>query len=148
MQPKITMKRSYLTLLATGLLFAAAGASAQEPAQNVNPARHGNLAAAQDMVREAYDRVSAAQAANDSHLGGHAARAKEYMREANDEIKMAAIVANGGMAPPVPMYEPPVGVSYVAPTYPIPAAGYVWAYHPRYGWGWNRPGWGWHRGWY
>ena len=142
------MKFTVSKILAATLVAAAAAASAQEPAQNVDPARHGNLAAAQTMVREAYDKLSAAQAANDSQLGGYAARAKELMREANDEIKMAAIVANGGVAPPVPVYSAPAGVTYVAPGYPLPAPGYVWAYHPRWGWGWDHPAWGWHRGWY
>jgi hypothetical protein len=42
---------------------------------------------------------------------------------------------------------PPPGVVYVAPTYPAPAVGFVWAYHPRFGWGWRHPEHGWHRGW-
>ena len=132
-------------LFAGALAFVAAATFAQEPAQNIDPARHGNLFAAQTMVREAYDKMSDAQQANNSQLGGHAARAKELMREANDEIKMAAIVANGGVAPPVPVYVAPAGVTYVAPTYAIPAPGYNWAYHPGMGWGWNHPAWGWRR---
>lgn len=136
------------SLLTAGVLACAVTtAFAQEPAQNIDPARHGNLAAAQNMVREAYDRVGTAQAINADQLGGHAARAKELMREANDEIKLAAIVANGGHPVP-PVYVAPAGVAYVAPTYAIPGPGYNWAYHPRYGWGWYHPGWGWHRGWY
>jgi hypothetical protein len=142
------MKRPLSTLIAGGLSLVAAAAFAQEPAQNIDPARHGNLATAQEMVREAYDKLSDAQIANDSRLGGHAARAKELMREANDEIKLAAIVANGGIAPAAPVYTAPAGVAYVAPTYAVPGPGYLWAYHPRYGWGWNHPAWGWHRGWY
>jgi hypothetical protein len=35
----------------------------------------------------------------------------------------------------------------VAPTYVSPGVGFVWAYHPRYGWGWHHPQYGWHRGW-
>lgn len=42
---------------------------------------------------------------------------------------------------------PPPGVVYVAPTYAMPAPGYVWLYHPSYGWGWHHPQHGWHRGW-
>lgn len=42
----------------------------------------------------------------------------------------------------------PAGVVYVAPTYAVPARGYVWSYHsPRYGWGYRHPHHGWHRGW-
>jgi hypothetical protein len=37
--------------------------------------------------------------------------------------------------------------AYVKPFYPIPGPGYVWHYHPNYGWGWHHPVYGWHRGW-
>ena len=46
-----------------------------------------------------------------------------------------------------PAYAPPPGVIYVQPTYAVPAPGYVWQYHVRYGWGWHHPNYGWHRGW-
>lgn len=52
--------------------------------------------------------------------------------------------------PPVyaePQYAPPPGVVYVAPTYAMPAPGFVWQFHGRYGWGWRHPHRGWHRGW-
>lgn len=68
--------------------------TAQVPELDIDPARHGNLAAAQRLVRQAYDRLSDAQQANDSQLGGHAARAKELLRQANEEIKQAAMAAN------------------------------------------------------
>ncbi|MES2941806.1 MAG: hypothetical protein V4772_02925 [Pseudomonadota bacterium] len=45
------------------------------------------------------------------------------------------------------VYVPPPGVTYVAPTYAMPAPGYVWMHHPRYGWGWHHPEHGWHYGW-
>ena len=121
---------------------------AQLTPQDAQDANAGALASAQ-ALEAACDQFGAdAQAANDARLGGHAARAKELMREANDEIKAAAIVANGGVAPTAPVYVAPAGVTYVAPTYATPGPGYVWAWHPRYGWGWNNPRWGWHRGWY
>ena len=41
----------------------------------------------------------------------------------------------------------PAGVAYVAPTYPMPAIGFSWSFHPRYGWGWYNPHAGWHKGW-
>jgi len=143
-----TMKVPLPRLFAGGLAFAAALACAQVPEQDIDPARHGNLAAAQNLVRGAFDKVSDAQTANHGELGGHAARAKELMREANEEIKLAAVVANGGVVPAPPAYVAPAGVTYVAPTYAVPGPGYVWAYHPRWGWGWHHPAWGWHRGWY
>jgi hypothetical protein len=51
----------------------------------------------------------------------------------------AVVVPQGVFVPP--------GVVYVAPVYPAPAIGYVWEYHPRFGWGWHHPERGWHRGW-
>ncbi len=65
-----------------------------EPVQNIDPARHGNLAAAQRLAREAFDRITAAQQANEYDLGGHAGRAKEFLRQANDELRQAAITIN------------------------------------------------------
>jgi hypothetical protein len=41
----------------------------------------------------------------------------------------------------------PPGAIYIAPTYPAPAVGFVWEYHPKFGWGWRHPAHGWHRGW-
>jgi hypothetical protein len=45
-------------------------------------------------VVQAFERLSDAQSANNDQLGGHAARAKELLRQANEEIKMAAEAAN------------------------------------------------------
>jgi hypothetical protein len=44
-------------------------------------------------------------------------------------------------------FAPPPGVVYVQPTYALPAPGYAWVYHPRFGWGYHHPQYGWHRGW-
>lgn len=69
---------------------------------------------------------------------------------------IAATVALSGciVAPPnaqpayvQPAYSAPPGVVYVQPTYASPGVGYVWEYHPHYGWGWRHPRYGWHRGW-
>ena len=50
------------------------------------------------------------------------------------------------VSPPMGVVVPP-GVVYVAPAYPAPAVGFVWEFHPRFGWGWRHPQRGWHRGW-
>jgi hypothetical protein len=86
--------RSKLAMLAVAVTLAACAVSAQVPVQNVDPARHGNLAAAQQLVVQAFQRLSDAQYANDNQLGGHVARAKDLLREANNEIKLAAEAAN------------------------------------------------------
>jgi hypothetical protein len=63
-------------------------------AQNIDPARHPNLAAAQDLIDRAIGRVDDAQRANEYDMGGHAAHAKELLVQAREEIKMAAREAN------------------------------------------------------
>jgi uncharacterized lipoprotein YajG len=86
--------RSKLMLLAAVAALAACAASAQMPVQNIDPERHGNLAAAQRLVVQAFERLSDAQVANNYQLGGHVERAKDLLRQANEEIKMAAETAN------------------------------------------------------
>ena len=86
--------RSKLMLLAAVAALAACAASAQMPVQNIDPERHGNLAAAQRLVVQAFERLSDAQVANNYQLGGHVERAKELLRQANEEIKLAAETAN------------------------------------------------------
>ena len=63
---------------------------------------------------------------------------------------LVSVVAAGCVVAPArvaPVYEPPAGVVYVAPTYASPGPGWRWAYHAQYGWGWHHPEYGWHRGW-
>jgi hypothetical protein len=74
--------------------FACAEHSGAEPATNVDPHRHGNIARAQELSRQAYDAMTAAQQANEFDLGGHASRAKELLAQANQEMKLAAEAAN------------------------------------------------------
>ena len=86
-------------LISSVLIAAAVGAMAsatyaQPPEQDISSFRHGNLAAAQSLVAQAFDRMTAAQEANEYQLGGHAGRAKELLREASEEMKLAAIEAN------------------------------------------------------
>ena len=77
------MKTIFKGVLSTALIVSAAVASAQAPVQNIDPQRHSNLATAQHLVSGAFDRLSDAQYANHDALGGHAARAKELLRQAN-----------------------------------------------------------------
>ena len=74
--------------------FACAERGSAEPVTNVDPHRHGNIARAQELSRQAYDAMTAAQQANEFDLGGHAARAKELLAQANQEMKLAAEAAN------------------------------------------------------
>ena len=60
----------------------------------VSPRLHPNLAAAQNFIERALDRLTMAQQANDFDMEGHAARAKSLLDEAYSEIKQAALAAN------------------------------------------------------
>ena len=83
-----------LTGLAGLLLFLAGMAVAQAPKQNVSAARHPNLAAAQRLCLQAYNKTIAAQQANEWDMQGHAAHAKELLNQADNELKAAAQAAN------------------------------------------------------
>ena len=52
--------------------------------------KHPNLAAAQKLAMQAFDKLEAAQKANEYDLGGHAQKAKDLLKQANEEIKLAA----------------------------------------------------------
>ena len=78
--------------LVTGI--AATTIAVAEPVQNVDPSRHGNIARAQELSRQAYDAMTAAQNANEFDMGGHAAKAKDLLAQANQEMKLAALAAN------------------------------------------------------
>jgi len=67
---------------------------AQKPAQNVSPKRHPNLAAAQRLCDNAYQKIVAAQQANEFDLAGHAQKAKELLDQANNELKQAATTSS------------------------------------------------------
>jgi hypothetical protein len=88
----ITMKKMIAGSIT--LLLLAGCAPARVPAQNVDPGRHPNLAAAQRLCAEAFDKINAAQQANEWDMGGHAKKAKDLLVQASDEIKQAALAAN------------------------------------------------------
>lgn len=77
-----------LALLCTGLILA------QRPEQDINPKRHPNLAAAQRLSAQAYDKIVAAQQANEWDMQGHAQKAKELLDQVNQELKLSAQDAN------------------------------------------------------
>ena len=69
-------------------------AIAKEPARNVSAKKHPNIAAAQKLVAQAYNKIEAAQKANEFDLGGHAQKAKDLLDQVNQELKAAAETAN------------------------------------------------------
>ena len=70
------------------------GGGGQGPSQNVDPRRHSILAAAQNLSNQAWVKLNSAQQYNGPRLGGHAARAKQLLVQANDEMKLAAQAAD------------------------------------------------------
>jgi hypothetical protein len=88
------MKRVLLTSVVGSALLISGVALAQRPKENISPGRHPNLAAAQRFCRQAWDKVQAAQEANEWDLGGHAKKAKELLDQADAELKLAAETAN------------------------------------------------------
>jgi hypothetical protein len=82
-------------ICATVFLALGAGATwAQKPVEDISARRHPNLAEAQRLSRSAWERIMAAQKANEWDMDGHAAKAKELLDQVNIEIKMAAEMAN------------------------------------------------------
>ncbi len=78
-----------------GILILAGGlAIAQPPKRNISAARHPNLAAAQRLSQQAWEKIAAAQQANEWDLQGHAQKAKELLDQVNRELKQAAEAAN------------------------------------------------------
>ena len=75
-------------------LFIGGMAVAQRPAENINPKRHPNLAAAQDLSRRAWQRILDAQKANEWDMEGHPQKAKNLLDEVNEQLRLAANWAN------------------------------------------------------
>jgi hypothetical protein len=83
-----------LAVVVSCLLILGGIAVAQRPKQNVSGERHPNLAAAQRLSRQAYERIVEAQQVNEWDLGGHAQKAKNLLDQVNNELKLAAEASN------------------------------------------------------
>ncbi len=81
-------------VIAVALFTSGVMVAQRRPAENVSGRRHPNLAAAQRLVEQAFNRVSEAQRANEFDMAGHAAKAKDLLDQANRELKEAAGAAN------------------------------------------------------
>jgi hypothetical protein len=90
------MKTIMACVMSLGLGMGLVGghALAKGPAENVSAKHHPNIAAAQRLSNEAFDKVIAAQKANEWDMDGHAQKAKELLEQANNELKLAAEAAN------------------------------------------------------
>jgi hypothetical protein len=76
------------------LALAMSVALAGPPVDNISKQKHPNLAAAQRLSTQAYEKISQAQQANEWDMGGHAAKAKDLLDQVNRELKEAAEAAN------------------------------------------------------
>lgn len=88
------VKTRILVAVFGALLLVGAGAIAQNPERDISHGRHPNLAAAQRLTQQAWERILDAQKANEWDMNGHAQKAKDLLDEANRELKLAAEAAN------------------------------------------------------
>lgn len=79
---------------ALGSLLIIGGSAIAQPQRNVSAARHPNIAAAQRLSQQAFEKISEAQRANEFDMQGHAAKAKNLLEQVNAELKQAAEAAN------------------------------------------------------
>jgi hypothetical protein len=78
-----------LSMAIAGFVFAQ-----KKPVENISAKKHPNLAAAQKLSAEAYEKITAAQKANEWDMDGHAQKARELLDQVNRELKQAAEAAN------------------------------------------------------
>jgi hypothetical protein len=90
----MTKKSLFLTAALYTIVACVEVTYAQAPVVNIDPHRHGNLAAAQSYIVQAYQKLNAAQRDNQDQLGGHAQKAKDLLTQADTEIRLAANVSN------------------------------------------------------
>jgi len=88
------IKTRFLGAVLGTVLLAGSLAIAQPPKKNVSGARHPNLAAAQRLSQQAWQKVVDAQQANEWDMQGHAQKAKGLLDQVNQELKLAAEAAN------------------------------------------------------
>jgi hypothetical protein len=88
------MKKRGLAVVVLVVLVVAGALYAAKPHQNISASKHPNLAAAQQLLGQAFNKVVAAQSANEWDLGGHASKAKALIEQASAELKQAAETAN------------------------------------------------------
>ncbi len=77
-----------------GFVLLLAGLAVAQPERDISSRRHPNLAAAQRLSQQAFEKIVAAQEANEWDMHGHAQKAKNHLDEVNRELKLAAEAAN------------------------------------------------------
>src|SRR5450631_3812366 len=75
---EVEMRKTILSVILGALMLASVSAAyAEVPSVNVSRRLHPNLAAAQKLSRQAYDKITRAQKANQYDMEGHAQKAKD-----------------------------------------------------------------------
>jgi hypothetical protein len=91
----MNLRRNVLaSVVGLGLVAGGVMIAQDHPERDVSRARHPNLAAAQRLTDQAFNKITAAQQANEFDMDGHAAKAKELLEQANHELKEATEAAN------------------------------------------------------
>ena len=85
----MTKNRVFSVVLACGLAVAGLAIAQKTPPRTGTPSRV-NLNSAQKLTAQAYDKLIAAQKANEWDQEGHAARAKDLLEQAKSELALAA----------------------------------------------------------
>jgi hypothetical protein len=88
------LKTRLLAIAAGLLLLIGVAVMAQQPERDISHRRHPNLAAAQRFSQQAFDKIVAAQQANEWDMEGHAQKAKDLLDQVNRELREAATAAN------------------------------------------------------
>jgi hypothetical protein len=84
MKKKLQVGAAAIALFVTGIAVG----------QNTSPRRHPQLFETQRLIEQAIQHLDTAQRANEFDMGGHAAKAKQLLGEAYNEVKAAALDAN------------------------------------------------------
>jgi hypothetical protein len=88
------MTKTRVAAALLGCLLFIAGFALGQPERNVSAKRHPNIAAAQRLSQQAYERIVDAQKANEWDMQGHAQKAKDMLEQVNQQLKLAAEAAN------------------------------------------------------
>jgi hypothetical protein len=80
--------RKVLTTGALTLALIGSAAVAQDMFHNIDRARHPYLGGAQDLIGQAYEKISQGQKL-DPNMQGHAQKAKDLLELASRELKLA-----------------------------------------------------------
>jgi hypothetical protein len=81
--------RKLFLLAVTSVALAAGLALADSPVRSVSAQKHPNMLAAQKSCNDAFNKIVAAQSANEFDQAGHAQKAKDLLDQANSEFKLA-----------------------------------------------------------